>query len=285
VGALPVEMPMLLAWENGMRIVPYLRALEQHRPVLVAIVDARTARLYRCAERRLAQLHLERAHADGEPPEHTGYPPKLGFHTGAPGSAGADASEAVLWSGTERMLREVVSRLELLASEDETILLGGIPEVAVALRSMLPVRLRGHTRRPRGLDVHATDAEIGEAVARSVAESSRERDLERIGDLLGQVGAGGRGTVGLEPVGEALHEHAVRRLYLTDTPMRRHPIETEAMVRAAFAEGAEIEMVTGDAAERLDERGGGVGALLRFVPIRAQARLPSAQHARTRIEP
>lgn len=55
-GALPVEPPTFAAWRDGPVITPYLRALKQHRPVIVALVDSRSASLYRYAEGSLTAL-------------------------------------------------------------------------------------------------------------------------------------------------------------------------------------------------------------------------------------
>jgi hypothetical protein len=178
-----------------------------------------------------------------------------------------------------------MATLDALAADDEWVLLGGIPEVAVALLSMLPTRLRTHARRPAGLDVHATDARIAEVVETVVTEASRQRDADRVDELFDQLGSSGQGMLGVEGVREALREHAVRRLYLTGTTLGYHPLEAEALVRAAFEEGAEIEYLSGSAATRLDEQGGGVGALLRFVPARAQAPLPSIPPAPAPAKP
>jgi hypothetical protein len=39
--ALPVEMPTMVIWSTGMCVAPYIRALKETRPVMVALIDAR----------------------------------------------------------------------------------------------------------------------------------------------------------------------------------------------------------------------------------------------------
>src|SRR5688500_17555848 len=46
VADLPVQPPAMVAWRDGPVVPPYLRALKQHRPVIVALVESRSARLH-----------------------------------------------------------------------------------------------------------------------------------------------------------------------------------------------------------------------------------------------
>ncbi len=45
--ALPVPVPTLAVWATGASVAPYVRALKQHRPVIVAVADAKHVALYR----------------------------------------------------------------------------------------------------------------------------------------------------------------------------------------------------------------------------------------------
>lgn len=47
VGELPRRVETLVAWQEGPVLAPYLRALKQHTPVIVALVQARGAHVYR----------------------------------------------------------------------------------------------------------------------------------------------------------------------------------------------------------------------------------------------
>ena len=44
---LPAQTPTRVTWSLGPRIAPYVRALREHRPVIVAILSTRQGRLYR----------------------------------------------------------------------------------------------------------------------------------------------------------------------------------------------------------------------------------------------
>src|SRR5687768_579064 len=56
VADLPVTPPTLAAWRDGPIVAPYMRALKQHRPVIVAVVESGAARIYRYAWRKLEPL-------------------------------------------------------------------------------------------------------------------------------------------------------------------------------------------------------------------------------------
>jgi hypothetical protein len=44
---LPVAVPTLAVWSTGPCLAPYMRALKETRPVIVAVADARKAEMYR----------------------------------------------------------------------------------------------------------------------------------------------------------------------------------------------------------------------------------------------
>ncbi|HET7187058.1 MAG TPA: hypothetical protein VFI52_02840 [Gemmatimonadaceae bacterium] len=266
--ALPVDVPLIVAWGDGIRVAPYIRALKQHQPAIVALVDSRMARVHRFAHGMLEEVETLRAHAHVGPAEHMGYPPRQGFHTGTRGSAGSDASDRELRAATADMLRTLADRLTTLAGSDGWILLAGIPEVVSDAMSAMPIRLERRVRRLEHLDIHATRAQIAQAVEAGAREARREYDLARVTDLLERHAAGGHGVAGFPLTHEALHEHAVETLYFSGEFLAAHPGGAELLVRAAFDERIRPEYVSGPAATRLDDEAGGVGASLRFVSMR-----------------
>ena len=273
---MPVHLPMIVAWEDGLRVAPYVRALKQHQPAIVAVVDARMARIHRHVCGTLTEVETLRACANGEASDHMGHPPRQGFHPGTHGGAGADEKARERRGATADMLRELAHRLTTLAGAGGWILVGGIPRVVDDALSLLPHALERRVYRLGGLDVHATHAQISEAAERGTAEARREHDLTLVTDLLARHGAGGHGIVGFAPTLEALHEHAADCLYFTDAFLKAHPHASELLVRTAFEQHVRPEYVCGTAAERLDVAAGGVGAALRFVPLRAQPPLAAS---------
>lgn len=269
VAAVPVQMPTLVAWEEGARIAPFIRALKQHIPAIVAIATSREARIY-----IYAGGTIEAAGTIYEPRrssafDHMGDPPHGRFHQGTHGAPGTEVGAAKDLAATEAMVRELSGELETLAGSRAWILIDGSPDVAAEVLAALPERLRRRAHRLRGVDVHSTEAELRDAAEHVATAASRERDLELVLELLDREAAGGRGVSGRVGTLEALHEHAVDRLFITGKFIREHAGDAEALVRLAFEQRADLEYVSAAAAARLDDAGG-VGALLRFVPARGQ---------------
>lgn len=271
--ALPAPVPLLAAWSDGIRVAPYLRALEQHVPAAVAVTDARKARLFLLQDGRLEARGTVRAHAHVGPVMHMGEQPRVGFHPGTRGTAGADLAAQARRMGRERMLRELGERLLEVAGPDGWIVVGGIPAVASAALACLPDRERGRARAAIGLDVHATEAEIGARAGAVVAELRQEAAAVAVDEVLDRYGAGGTAAVRPQGVLEALRAHAVDRLYLSERLLRDEPLMAELAVHAAFDQDANVRYVDGRAAERLDGEAKGMAARLRFVPVREQSPL------------
>lgn len=267
VEALPARTPTLVAWGDGARIAPYVRALKQHRPAIVVTADARAAtiRLYaRGALEIVDRLHATPGH---EGPPHMGYPPRAGFHTGTRGGTGADDEDRERRTAYARMRRELVHRVEALAGSRAWIFVAGTGRVVAGIIDALPERLRGRARRLAGVDAHAGEARLRLAAEQAASAASREHDLERVTALLEASMAGGRGVAGARATFAALRAWAVEGLYFSSTFLQRHPARAEALLRLALAQAADVEHVAGAAADRLDASGG-VGAALRFQPAR-----------------
>lgn len=267
--AVPVQMPTLVAWGPGARIAPLIRVFKQEIPAVVAIATARDARMYvyaRGALEAAGDIHAPRRSA---PFYHMGDPPHGAFHPGTRGTPGADVGAAKDDAATEALVRNVVGELETIAGSRAWIIVDGSPEVAAAVMAALPDHLRRRARRLRGVDVHSTEAELRDAAEHEARAASRERDLELVLELLDRESSAGRGVSGRPGTSEALHEHAVDRLFLTGRFITEHAGEAEALVRLGLEQGADLEYVSAAAAARLDDAGG-VGALLRFVPVRGQ---------------
>jgi hypothetical protein len=259
----PVPTPTLAVWSTGPSIAPYMRVLKQTRPVVVAVVDSRKARVYRYVLGELVRMETTHAHATVEARAHMGDTPRPGFHSGVRGPTGRDAAQQSLLAGTRRMTREVARDAVRLAGPDGWILIGGVPAAASRLRSALAQLAPGRIHLLESLDVHASDAAV-EAAAREGASAMRDAaDLTRIDEIIEHADGQGLGAIGPAATREALASRQVHELYVTHRYLVEHPAEAEDAVRAALAQGASVEEVSRAAAERLDAHGG-MGARLRY---------------------
>jgi hypothetical protein len=262
---LPVPVPTLAVWSTGLCVAPYMRALQETRPVVVAVVDARKADLYRYRVGKLDRIEKVRAHHAVEQPSHMGTQPRLGFHSGTRGTAGQDAAQRTLLEGRDRMLADAVERIGDLAGHDGWILLGGIRRVVAALSQQLAPLATDRVLEVGSLDVHASEAEIVEAARTGASALNSARDSKRIAAIADQSGARGLGVLGPAGVQRALEQGSVHELYLTHRYLEDHAADSETAVRSALDQDASVEEVSGPAADFLDERGG-LAAGLRFRP-------------------
>ncbi|HET9004670.1 MAG TPA: hypothetical protein VFN39_11770 [Gemmatimonadaceae bacterium] len=269
--SLPVRTPAVVAWDIGPRIAPYLAAIRQCRPVILAEVNAEGARLYRYDAGILEKLEHLRAHVTIEPQHHMGSMPRRGFHTGTRGSTGTDAAQRELREGTRRMLRELSQRLTILAGADGWIIIGGTPLPAKAARAALPKSLTSRSMIVPEMHIWASDAQIRECAESGAAALQDAQDLAAVSSAVREAGAGrGRGVLGPEGTIRALESGAVEKLYLSEKFIEMSPETSDSAVRSALEHGALPEVVHGAAASRLDHFAEGMAARLRY-PARTTA--------------
>jgi hypothetical protein len=254
-GPLPAVVPTVAAWGTGAFVTPYIRAIKEAQPVIVALVDARTARVFRYAERSADLVETLTARAVVREASHMSSPPRQGFHMGTRGTPGADAIQQERREATDVMLADLAKRVAVLAGDAGSVAIGGIDTVAKAALSALPADLAGRAARCE-LDVHASPAQVAEA-ARTAASSLRNAaDLARVDEALTGAVRNGRGVTGSLDTLRALEEKRVRDLVLTSEFLRDHAADAARAVRLAFDSGSTVEHVSGQAAERLDTVGG-----------------------------
>jgi hypothetical protein len=275
--ALPVQVPTRIVWSSGACLAPYLRALAEAQPVLVAVVDASRAELYRYQFGKIEKMQLLRAHHVMEPPSHMGGSSGEGFHPGTRGSTGADAAQQSLLEARDRMLKEAAERLTEIAGNTGLMLIGGIPVVAARLEELLSAVAPGRVMRLEHLDVHSSEAMIADAAKGGAAEWRDARDADRISAVVDRAGASGLGILGATATRNALAADSVHELFVTRSYLEDHPAEAESVVGAAYDQAAIVEELSGSAAELLDSFGG-IGASLRFRPAQVGPS-PSAQRA------
>ena len=274
--ALPVAMPLRVDWGVGIQLAPYIRVLKNHLPAIVAVVDAKHARVYRYAVNRLTSVASMRAHKRVHALPPMGSAPREGFHTGTRGATGSDLADRARLVGRDRMLHELCERLVAESSPDGWIVLGGISGVVEAAFNLLPSHDQKRARRLDALDVHATEAQIVATTDHAVAEASRERDSTLVDDVIALARAHGKGSTGWETTEESLRQRATETLLFTDHALSDHPVELERAVALALEQGADVEHVSGTGATRLNAEAEGIGARLRFVPTREQTALAAS---------
>ena len=261
--ALHVAVPTQAGWNAGLNVAPYLHALRDSRPVVVAIVDSTKARLYLSRLNAVEVAETIHAHHAVMPAEHMGRAPRQGFHAGTHGTPGRDQAQRSLLGGTTRMLGEAADRITTLAGRDSWVVLGGIPDICLQLQRRLTRIPAGRITQAAWLDVHATDAQAASAARRAAASLRDAADATRVHEIVERASSTGFGVLGPDTTRRALEEARVRALLVTARYLGEHPADAEDAVRAALEQRATVQEVSGAAGAELDAHGG-VAAQLRY---------------------
>jgi hypothetical protein len=260
---LPVRPSPLAAWRDGPVISPYLRALKQQRAVIVAIVDSRSAHLYRYAAAELtARPDLALAAED-----ESGLVPSTERGMPAPAPRRAldpEHTQRRRLATFQRLATSLAARLTELAGDDAWILIGGAPRWAQLASEGLPASLASRTMVSKTLDHDAPPTAIARAARRAATALRAAHGRALVHRLIERSGAGGRGAAGIPAVQRALRARAVDLLMVSPEFIRVFGREAEDAVRAALAQGADIEVLSGDAAVQLDQHAEGLAARLRY---------------------
>jgi hypothetical protein len=120
--------------------------------------------------------------------------------------------------------------------------------------------------------IAARTGELGSRLGKLIGDLNATRHRSTVARVIDEARGGTRGALGTQEASQALEEGRVEELVL-DAGGRvdnlpdeaESPVATaEILVEQALATGARVTPVDGDAAERLAEAGGGVGAVLRY---------------------
>lgn len=263
---LPVATGTSASWGIGIRVAPLLRATKEARPAIVALVDSRRAQLYRYQHGQIERVDTLRAHAHEEPVTHMGTAAKQRFHAGTRGRTGTDQAQRERLAGRRHLMAALAKRMVQLAEPNGWLLIGGAPVAASEAVAALPAAVSARAHLLSDLHLRATLAELKAASAGGARLLRRQHDLELVRETLEAASGGGRGASGREATMRALTDGRASRLFLTPVALEQLGSDAEPIIRAAFDEGAEIEVVTDRGAELLDTQSGGIAATLRYAP-------------------
>jgi hypothetical protein len=263
--ALTVGAPTSAMWSRGAWLLPCLPdAREDH--AVIALADSRHTSIHVYRGGVVELMDGVRAHHEVQnPPLHMGTPSRPGFHPGTHGETGHDAAQRGALAGRDHMIADAVERVLRLAGDDACILVAGIKAVRARLLEDLTAVVHDRVLELESLDVHASAAEIADAVRTGASRLRDALDSRRIHEIVEAAGPHGLGAVGAEATKDALDHSCVRQLYMTGRYIAEHPIEAEVAVRESLDQNARVEEVSGSAAELLDGLGG-IAAALRFRP-------------------
>lgn len=260
---LPVSMPNLVRWEKGLRVAPYARALQAGRPVVAVVVDSRRARLLRYGSGRVTnESELEADTYLGDLTD-MHVPKRATGHSGMRGKTGTDAANRYLEVERDRLLTRVAEEVRSEAGDDGLVVIGGVKRTIEALGKELGLPSERVVRNP-SLSVDSPDDELRTAADRARDELSRHLEAKLVERVVDRAHSGGAACLGTEDTHRALREQRVDTLLVTGQRRHERPDEVDRAEGTAFDQHASVIEVSGDAADRLDREGDGIGALLRY---------------------
>lgn len=264
-GAVPARMPALVAWQRGIRAAPYVRALKQERPVTVALVDGRRARVFEQVEGHITELEGVLADAEVGDLTDTRMGNRPARASGVRGETSTDHAQRILDAAAERLRKRLVEFVAGRAGHDGVVVVGGPGETARPVAALLQAHLPGRVVEWHPLHLDMTESEVREQVRLAAGDLSEKGHRALVSEVADAARAGGKGALGAEKTLAALEGMRVDTLLLSRSFLQEHPDLADHAVGLAFAQGAAVEELSGRAGEALDAEGAGIAARLRFL--------------------
>lgn len=260
----PVPMPTLARWEQGVRVAPYIRGLKQSRVVAAVLLDSRRARVFVYRDGRLVEPESLRADTFLGDLTDVNISKRATTHSGTRGKTGTDAAQRVLEVSSERMRKRLAEVVTDIVGDDGLLVVGGTPEMVSAAVREVPKTLRERVAERPSLHLEMSAHEVKEAVEEAASEVSRRLQSSLVDEVVNLARADGRGCLGRDETERALRERRVDTLVLARSFIRGDQDFADRCVGTAFEQHAKVEEVSGDADDRLLEAGEGIGARLRY---------------------
>jgi len=265
--ALPFRPPEIVRWRLGAAVAPYVRALKEERPIVLAVLSGLHANVYRYEHGELsAPMEL---HAEWPPAEagDVGISKRASRASGVRGATKTDYTKRTQDENVRRHHKQLEDVLLEMAGESDVVMLGGTQKALHAVRKDLEEMFRG---RLAELPEVTYDSPREELINHLRAAASRLTE-KRQAELLEACEDPHKGSTGWNETYRALAAGAVDKLLVARGMVEATPDDAERLVRLALAQGAAVEEVGGELASRLASEDGGVCARLRFVPASLQA--------------
>lgn len=248
------------AWDIGPRVIPFLRAAAPESALLVQ-VDREHARISLLHDGMVETAIELEADGVGEVEPHMGVGPTPGFHRGTGGRAGADEAQRQRKEATERLLATALRRVATLAEDALPVVVGGAAETVKRFVTSLPRQLADRTAVVPTLRMGAADAALPE-ILETLRDMRRREQAAHIAELRDAAAARGRAALGFERAQRAAELGAIAELIFSDSALKAHPEEVEALVHRALTSGASVEWTPLEPAP--DAQTDGIVAGLRF---------------------
>jgi hypothetical protein len=272
----PATMPDRVRWRRGPVLGPWLRTAKQQRPVAVALVDSRRARLLRYQQGELTEDVDFRGDSFIDDLTDRNMSKRASTHSGVRGETATDAADRVTQQEMERLLKRAADAIAAVGN-DALIVIGGAPVAAAALRTALPAPAMQRTLVDPSLFVAMTEPELKSVIEASATAITQNLQLSTVQEVMNLAAGGDRGLLGYVGGLSAAEHGQVELLLLTPQFLAEEEDSAEELLALVLESGGAIDVVSGDAADLLDRAAAGVAMRLRYV-MRAPA-APDAARA------
>lgn len=258
--------PTIGHWGHGVALAPFLCVPSADCGAWVVVADSRSARIFRCDDGGVHRVETVRTATHPAAGQAPGATRGGKLRTGTRGGMRRDDADRERRAARARMLSTLADHVRAL-DPAAPVFVGGTPQLlnetvtAIEEAGVTPV-----VESPV-LGARARVVEIARAVREGLELLRHSSDDVIVDEVISRFAADDLAATGAAITGRALDDHAVSELVLSDSFVMAQPDVAEVFVRAALEQQAVIDVVSGDAAQRLEEAGG-AGVLLRFTPIR-----------------
>lgn len=237
-------------------VTPMLWLEDEYEPYLVVLVDKEQGRFltgYLGGVNQTLQMEIDLDEYDfGDKDQH----PPTPMGTSAMNGTNRDMFESMLDDHRRRFLISVADRIaEVMRTRNiDRLVLGGDEQAAHALKKLLPEQLQNQVVTLINIRAKAPVKEVIERLQPEVVQYERDGEMTLLNEVIDFAKSGGRGALGRKDVMKALKEQRVELLVVpypldSDDDMQKLP---ELVAQS----GGSIELVYGDAADKLREEGG-----------------------------
>lgn len=258
----PLAMPIDNQIAFGKPLVaPLIWAIDEYEPYLVVLVDTEKAHFIRAYLGSAGQqdtISLELDTSDWR--EKTLMPPAFRNSATVGGVTHGDQREAFedrVDEWVTRFYREVAERTDELTREQEIerIVIAGSEESAHAVQKLLPEKLAKRVVDVQAIPMRYAVHEVLKQILPTALDYERNHEMELVEQVINMAKAGGRGALGKEAVLHALDQQRVELLIIPWPLPDGDGVLSELPLRIMESGGA-MELVHGEAAERIKAEGG-----------------------------
>jgi hypothetical protein len=253
--ALPLPIDNLSAWGEPL-VTPLFWKLDEYERYLVVLVDQEQARFLTAYLGHAGDEERMEIDLDEYDFREMTLSPATSHGKELNQGSNREAFEKMIDEHRARFYREVIDRLGRLAELHATdrIILGGAEGAVHTLRGLMPDALAKQVIGILPIPMNTPPHAIVERIQPLAHDHEREFEKALLDEVIDRAKSGGRGALGRSEVLKALKEQRVDLViapYPMDDAELMHTLPVQAM-----ASRSRIELVHGEAADRLREEGG-----------------------------